>query len=116
MLLRLSLEKIRKEENVNFVRQKPDNDGKGENYKTRVKMYQTNVKEKQKGNAHRYNRPHQKQNTVLSHPILLKRQTDRSTAYFARIAVITLTHVRPQNTQKHSRNSSAPNITHVMLV
>ena len=55
-------EKIRKEENANFVRQKPDNDGKAGKNKTRVKMYQTNVKEKQKGNAHRYNRPHQKQN------------------------------------------------------
>ena len=42
-------EKIRKEENANFVRQKPDNDGKGGNNKTRVKMYQTTVKEKQKG-------------------------------------------------------------------
>ena len=50
-------EKIRKEENANFVRQKPDNDEKGGNNKTRVKMYQTNVKGKQKGKAHGYSRP-----------------------------------------------------------
>ena len=51
-------EKRRKEENANFVRQIPDNDGKGGNNKTRVKMYQTTVKEKQKEKAHGYNRPH----------------------------------------------------------
>ena len=54
--------------------------------------------------------------TELNHPILLKKQTNRSTVYFARIAVTTLTDVKPLNTQRHSRNSSAPNITHVMLV
>ena len=57
-LYNLLWRKVRKEENANFVRQKPDNDGKGGNNKTRVKMYQTTVKEKQKGKAHGYNRPH----------------------------------------------------------
>ena len=52
-------EKIRKEENANFVRQKPDNDGKGGNNKTRVKMYQTTLKKKRNGNAHGYKRSRQ---------------------------------------------------------
>ena len=62
-------EKIRKEENANFVRQKPDNDGKGGNNKTRVKSYQTAVKEKQK-NTDTIGRTQ----TELNHPILLKKQ------------------------------------------
>ena len=57
-----------------------------------------------------------KTKTELNHPILLKRQTNQSTVYFARIAVTTLTDVKPLNTQNHSRNSIAPNITHAMLV
>ena len=54
--------------------------------------------------------------TELSHPILLKKLINRSTVYFVKITVITLTHVRLPNIQKHSRNSSAPNITPVMHV
>ena len=42
-LYNLLWRKIRKEENANFVRQKPDNDGKGENNKTWLKIYQTTV-------------------------------------------------------------------------
>ena len=36
-------EKVRKEEKANLVGQKPDNDVKGANNKTRANVYQTNV-------------------------------------------------------------------------
>ena len=99
---------------ANFVRQKPDNDEKGGNNKTRVKMYQTTVKEKQK--VEKYTDTIGRTQTELVHPILLKNQINRCTAYSARRTVIILANVRLINTQEHSRNNSVPNITHVMLV
>ena len=74
-------ENIRKVENSYLVRQKPDNDGKGGNNKTQVKMYQTTGKEKKKETHTDTTGLTQ---TELNHPILLKKQTHRSTVYFAR--------------------------------